>query len=415
MSIEKINQYREQVDAWLGELLDQGVVQFDRLAANLPGVFPTEIVAALNRIGRELDFQSADQQGLNSSFNTCEVTKDTANLLPVAHPLDFDWRFSKQASKQLVESVRNQETIVLLGAPSLVAPLADVCNSGIFLFDANQQLQQRLTRRYESVRVTVTDLLESHVERSSFARAVVCDPPWYYEHIKCFLWSTAFVSEVGSFVYCSLPPIGTRPGVDSEREKIFAWANEVGLEFVRLKKGSLEYVSPLFERNALLASQTPEIEGHWRHGDLAIFEVSDSIQTPFPKINSNRNVWFEESIGEVRFKLRHKSTITDDPTLKELVEGDVLNSVSRRDERRSQADVWTSGNRVYKCDNTELLALVIQAVERDVELVEYLQNNASQQLSSSQISVASRAFDKISQISRVETDEIRRVHVYNFQ
>jgi hypothetical protein len=48
-----------------------------------------------------------------------------------------------------------------------------------------------------------------------------------------------------------------------------------------------------------------------------------------------------------------------------LVEGDILPSVSRRDLRRSQARLWTSGNRVFGCAAPSLLLRVLD--EQDLK------------------------------------------------
>jgi hypothetical protein len=38
-----------------------------------------------------------------------------------------------------------------------------------------------------------------------------------------------------------------------------------------------------------------------------------------------------------------------------LIEGDILPTVSRRDPRRRLADVWTSGNRIFRTGNPQLV------------------------------------------------------------
>jgi hypothetical protein len=59
--------------------------------------------------------------------------------------------------------------------------------------------------------------------------------------------------------------------------------------------------------------------------------------------------WTERVLGRVRLRVRLGCDVAHDPRLTRLVEGDVLPSVSRRDPRRVEARVWTSGNRVFGC------------------------------------------------------------------
>ena len=49
-----------------------------------------------------------------------------------------------------------------------------------------------------------------------------------------------------------------------------------------------------------------------------------------------------------------------DPSLVQLVVGDVLPTVSRRDPRRSSARLWTSGNRIFGCAAPHALARLLE-------------------------------------------------------
>jgi len=71
----------------------------------------------------------------------------------------------------------------------------------------------------------------------------------------------------------------------------------------------------------------------------------------------------ERSVGLTRFKLQETtSTGFASPVLRSIIPGDVLPSVSRRDPRRNDATVWTSGNRIFGCDGTATLATIIEGI-----------------------------------------------------
>ncbi len=74
--------------------------------------------------------------------------------------------------------------------------------------------------------------------------------------------------------------------------------------------------------------------------------------------------WTERSLGLTRFKLRETTLDRLRVTRpdRSLVPGDVLPSVSRRDPRRKDATVWTSGNRIFGCDGTATLTAIIDGI-----------------------------------------------------
>jgi hypothetical protein len=55
---------------------------------------------------------------------------------------------------------------------------------------------------------------------------------------------------------------------------------------------------------------------------------------------------FIRGMGEARY---------DEASLISLVDGDILPTMSRRDRRRRAANVWTSGNRIFRTDNPQLV------------------------------------------------------------
>ena len=81
-------------------------------------------------------------------------------------------------------------------------------------------------------------------------------------------------------------------------------------------------------------------------------------------MNTDDSAWVEVSIDGVRIRVRQRDGEGfANPQLKKLVTDDVLPTVSRRDSRRQQVDIWTSGNRVYRCDGTHILTALLHAIE----------------------------------------------------
>jgi hypothetical protein len=76
--------------------------------------------------------------------------------------------------------------------------------------------------------------------------------------------------------------------------------------------------------------------------------------------------WREVILDRARLRFRldpgqHESWPAD-PRLIQLVDGDILASVSRRDPARPRAAVWTGSNRVFGCRAPRLLAAIAGAL-----------------------------------------------------
>jgi hypothetical protein len=69
------------------------------------------------------------------------------------------------------------------------------------------------------------------------------------------------------------------------------------------------------------------------------------------------------SVDAVRIRVRaDQSTGYGNPALRSLLDGDVLDSVSRRWVRRGEVQVWTSTNRVFACRATAVLRELLFAL-----------------------------------------------------
>jgi hypothetical protein len=104
------------------------------------------------------------------------------------------------------------------------------------------------------------------------------------------------------------------------------------------------------------------ISEDWRRGNLAVFVRTQLAHVPRPQPVDDA-AWTEEVLLGMRVRIRPQlARGFQDPTLKSLVPGDVLPSVSRRDPRRQFADVWTSGNRIFACPGRHVLRQTVTAV-----------------------------------------------------
>ena len=289
-------------------------------------------------------------------------TSGTERQLVMPHPLDFDWRFTGDTVGLIWQTIRElahpQTDVALLGAPSLAAavePWKEL--RSVTLHERNPNHHRSLA---EGITFACCDVLRDHIQPASNG-VVVADPPWYKAETIGFLWTASTLSRTGGHVLLSLPPVATRPGINEERERITAAAAGFGLEFLYLSDGVLRYYTPFFETNAMQAAGAP-VTNDWRLGDLAVFKRTEGECGPRPVMDTDQT-WMERSLGLTRFKLQQTtSTRFASPVLRSVVPGDVLPSVSRRDPRRNDATVWTSGNRIFGCDDTATLATIIDGI-----------------------------------------------------
>jgi len=372
MTITKIETetFEQSVERWVLHAIASGANTFNQLVKALPSVDPIVVFSALQRLNA---CSSLSQNALEQMTNSVKRTFARSLYaryqigLPLPHPLDFDWRFTDATVEYLLKSCKEltafNDTIVLLGTPSLFrAGLTLSWQRSMILLEANATMTNSLNSSVSRSQVVQSDLLKDEIQMQS-ASAVMMDPPWYPEHIQSFLWSACQFSHLGGHIFVSLPPIGTRPGIEREWKDTLTWANRLGLELVRREELSLSYLTPVFERNAFKVAGIPAVERDWRRGDLAIFSRKNLTQIPRPKVSRQEDVWAEVNLLGVRIRVRPWSgSEFENPKLLPILPGDVLTTVSRRDPRRQLADIWTSGNRIFICRGLSILWQVLQAI-----------------------------------------------------
>lgn len=400
--------FQQQVNWWVDELLLRGASGFGEVVRELPGVYPSEVFRAMQecRISLPAGFFGADSKEE-------ELHSPQANDLawPVPHPLDYDWRFTPETAQAL--ATRSAEPapegrIALLGAPSLVPYLVRQGSWWITLFDANPLILDVIHQKFPQVQTTFVDLVWGEQGPESGTEVVVCDPPWYPEHVLSFLWSARRLCSHGGIVLLSTPPVGTRPGIEIERREIRRFAKRLGLELIGWEPLALRYQSPRFEQNALKAVGFSAIPQDWRRGDLVTFRCAAPCNAERPIPTSNEEVWDEIEVGGTRIKLRcQNETGFLDPRLISVVPNNVLPTVSRRDARRSDVDLWTSGNRVFKVRGVNVLRQILKANGKCT--VQAVGSFLQRRLRSNEANLVIQAADQISDLLRIEQDheEIR--------
>ncbi|QOJ27851.1 MAG: hypothetical protein HRU80_02795 [Ignavibacteriales bacterium] len=284
------------------------------------------------------------------------------DFLKIPHPLDFEWRNSTASLNYLINEIQEinsvNDRILLLGMPTLFATacIKDIPQK-ITLVERNKPIVRGLSKLSADkvrFRILEADIFEVSPKAIGKFYSVIMDPPWYSPHFYQFMWLAAQCVELGGVIGISLPPINTRPKIEKERIDWFSFCQQQGLCLENLFAQKLHYAMPFFEFNAFRSAGVTNISPFWRKGDFALFRKVHSAAIERPEFNETKPKWVERDIDTVRIRVKvDECSVTNDLEILSLIKGDILPTVSTRDKRRDLANVWTSGNRIFKVNNTK--------------------------------------------------------------
>lgn len=411
------NEFERKVEGWVNKAVAQNKKSLNQILISLPGVYPSHILNVVRqmKLNGETTVRTtssgAARQAESKDQDTSPKSTDHS-LLPIPHPLDYEWRFCQSSISYLIDKTlsltRIGDTVALLGVPSVFHE-ATGCNTlrHFVLLDKNSEIIRRFRKIISLDRAVQYDALRDPPPDFQ-ASVVLLDPPWYEAYFHAFLWSACQFCELSGYILLSLPKEGTRPGFSEERIRLLKWCHKLGLNLIQTKPSALRYISPPFESNALKAAGIHSVPKTWRSCDLAIFRRVSERNLPRPEYSGTDvdNEWREFTIKGVRFRVRPLNDAAfRDPRLKSLVPGDILPTVSRRDPGRQQVDVWTSGNRVFACDGLNVLELIFQALACGTSPHIAVSKNLKGQLKPDEAKLVSVTSDQINRIIDIEEGE----------
>lgn len=298
-----------------------------------------------------------------------------SSLLPLPHPLDFEWRFSAQGCAMLAgwldDHLHPGDPVALLGTPGFAEQFPGFSSRGTpTLFERRPEAcaALRAIPSLEVVQGSLQDTWRGHAARFT---AAVADPPWYPHLSEVFLRGAAQVLQPGGVLLFSVPGLATRPNLPAERTHLIQTALSTGLVLEAITPGAIEYESPPFEIAALAATGLPGFDTRWRRGDLLRFRrvpVDASTTTPASGVPGEpASQWREVAVGRGRIRVDVASQPDGAGLLESVVEGDVLQSVSSRDPRRAGVNVWTTTNRVFRTGEPHALLAALEAATGSAE------------------------------------------------
>ena len=358
--------FQTTIMQWLRGLDNDTLPDITRVFEESPGVYPTTLLALW---ARELK-----RRGLEPSRTAPVGHHNESENLPVEHALDSDWRFSKDSAIELavlaLSVAREGDFVAHVGTPStfLRCVLGSTGQRHVLLDRNVSVLDAFVARGVGSPHVMLGVDLRAVTRLHLQAAAAVVDPPWYLDDTLLFLGVAAEICRPGARLLLCQPTEGTRPGVTDERNALLAALPSLGLVPGEVRSGAVRYLMPHFEALSLRAAagDTP-IPTRWRRGDLLILDRVGSVLRP-PQRHVEGQTWREVTFGPVRIKLGEHPTGDD---LGELVAGDILTNVSRRDPIRERVGFWTSGNRVFTLRSPEAIGQLVSMCETDLMAAQF--------------------------------------------
>lgn len=397
--------FEQKIDWWVLESIKSGKTNFDDILKVLPGVYPTHIRDSIKRL---VSNGMLTPSLINSEQNNhSEKTLLSSHLVShVPHPLDYDWRFNRDTTTKLLRQLNLltsiNDKIAMLGTPSLLTNELSRFRRHFLFVDKNIESQNK---KPSNISYYQCDIMREPLPQIQ-VNAVLADPPWYPEFMRGFIWAASKITRVGGYAIFCLPPEGTRPSISSEISEFIRYAQKIGFNLSRYIKGQLSYSAPLFEINSLRAEGFTNIKKDWRQGDLALFYKSKKNNFVRPTIPVDED-WIEIKIMDVRIKIRaNNSRLFQDPSLISIVRNDILPSVSRRDNRRNSVNVWTSGNRVFRCNGTNILYQIILARSLNLSPIYLASTLLKRALSIEEIVLISSTVKQVDKLINVEQKEI---------
>lgn len=411
----EIRKFEKSVDDWIlrTRTLTTNIITFEQLITSLPEVYPSTALNSIQRLvyDKKISEQFMDDI-LKAANQKVEKTISSAHQipLPVPHPLDYDWRFSDVATTDLLNQCQkltsDDSKVALIGTPSLLRMGIEISYPReLILLEASQAIISSLAQIASKRQVIPCDVMRDLLPQI-YAEAVVLDPPWYPEYIHSFLWAACQICQVGGYILISLPPIGTRPGMEREWKETLHWAKQIGLTLYSLDEVVLSYKTPNFELNALKAKGISKVSKEWRRGNLAIFQRTHQTFLPRPTVSHQEVEWIEEVLQGVRIRVKQQNVTNFlEPSLKSILPGDILQSVSRRDRHRPLADVWTSGNRIFACQGCSMLLLILQALRKNKSPHQAVESTLKRSLNNWETEQVSYTTHQVIELIEVERKE----------
>lgn len=377
MKSQKLGYFYDDIDAIVLELVKK-YDNFYMLMKYNHGIHPIDLLSSVRRLYWKKKIHKSKYERIVASMKKHYVdnNEDMPDILPVPHILDYDWRFSLEGLQGLTRIIKEnikgeRNTIVFLGTPSLFK----YCYQHLSIFTELILVDINASKHSKGIDSTRAKCINcdlngdcSMLERIH-ADIIVMDPPWYLNYYQLFFNRAAIMCHEGSQIFCVMPPRFTKSQTTYETEMLIKQIyNLYGLCKKHYYQGMVTYHTPPYEKNVLRANGIRCLPKNWRVGDLLIVEQRESRNIIPYDFTISEISWKEVTINNIRIKYKYiSSDITSyEIMLERIFDGDIYPSVKRSYDGKHSISMWTSGNRVFLCNNLPLMNLILENINRDL-------------------------------------------------
>lgn len=293
------------------------------------------------------------EDGIEESFHNYKFI----NYYPIPHMLDSDWRFTYETQKKIIEKINAMIDIndrcLFVGTPSIIHNKDSLLNK-----DLDITLLEKNVTSVNFKNKMIIDVLDFN-PKNKFD-IILSDPPWYKKAYFNFIKKFSDVINQGGILLLVFPSEGVRPSVKKEKKEIIKFSNRLGFKLIENLEHQINYYSPPFEVRSIIDNSISNFPLAWRLGDLLILKKEKSANNKFKYVKPRRKTeWEEVCVEKIRFMVLKSKVKKSKPILEKIYKSDVLPTVSMRNKRIKKIGLWTSGNRVYKCNDSKKMIEIL--------------------------------------------------------
>jgi hypothetical protein len=404
--------------AWRARLLQRATrlllerrCSFDVLVSHMAGADPMVVRSLLMELAHTGSTRLRSRVAATISDcerSTPEVAVASDPQLPMPHPLDYEWRFTPSTRQDLARwaMASAPQSILLLGCPTVaLVLLLQRCAAHVTLIDDNPALpllNELVGHRHVGYEQLRADLVSRpDVTAGINADVVIADAPFYPEAMAAFLRSGIVGARMRARLMFALPPFGSRPTAEHDVRTFYRRAAAFGLHHVTTNTGSARYLTPSFEEKALKAAGLPAVANDWRAADLAVFRRGQPTRIRMRTAASERSEWHEiiASGKRWRVKINDSTSGAVEGLFPSVGIGSTLDTVSRRDSRRLDANICTEDNEFYVTANPSLFLRILDSVAIGLDPVITVEQSVGRELSPAEHNEISLVLSLISRAS----------------
>lgn len=349
--------HNEQIRSRLKSLVRQ-CLTFSEVCAEAEGALPTDVLHQLLNLHAESrtakltqilqTVTTADRHPPDLCFGELE------NLL-----IDYDWRFDKATAGRLYRLLRDFESVLCLGTPTVFALLCPLRRRD-FLVDRNPLYSEIFGQAEDRVAYESVEDWNAMAPNRTFD-AVLLDPPWYLT--SYFVWITVALRllEPGGTLFLPVFPRLLRETAQWEISVLTKFLASLGT--VSFLPCRLQYETPSFEKEYFARLKLPALYG-WRSAQLLAVRISGSARSVVAgSIRASRDQWSRSRFGAAVVAVKRSGEL--EPT---SVNRDnkvfFLDSVSRQDNRRQRITAISSRNMATCSHLSAVLEIQIRTMQK---------------------------------------------------